>query len=821
MSDVTATYRVQLHEGFTFHDAAAIAPYLAELGISHLYCSPYLQAGEHSTHGYDVLDPTRLNAQLGGAGGFEAMVEALRASGISHIVDIVPNHMAISSRRNKWWWDVLKNGRLSKYASYFDVDWDPPESKLAGMILMPILGDHYGRVLDRGEIRIERNDDELVVAYFEHALPLSPSSIRDLIEIDGSVDESIHHINNDPDAMHELLEAQHYRLAYWRTAGQELGYRRFFDINTLVALRQEDPTVFDATHELTLSLVASGAVDGLRVDHVDGLREPRAYLDRLRDAAGDVFVAVEKILETDERLPTSWRIQGTTGYDFMNDVARLFVDPGAEAAFDDVYRRFTGRLDPFDEVVLANKEMVTRKLLASDLERLTALFVEVCEDNRHYRDFTRPELRECLRAAIAAFPVYRTYVEPDGKGATAEDRRWIERAITAARSRCDDLDPGLFELLHSVLLGTVEGHAGSELLLRFQQLTGPVMAKGMEDTVFYNFNRFVALNEVGGDPSRFGWTVGDFHTRCTERAQRWPHSMLATSTHDTKRAEDVRARLCVLSEIPGAWAAAVERWGAIVDRHRTDGAPDRNDVYLFLQTLVGAWSLTCERAVAYMEKATKEAKSHTSWIDADPDYDAASRSFVEKCFGDAALLSDVERFVGDIVDAGYVNSLAQTLIKLTVPGVADTYQGTEVWDLSLVDPDNRRPVDYSMRREMLHRVRSMTARDAWNERGSGAAKMFLTAAALHVRDKDRREQSYAPLNARGPAAGHVVAFVTGGRVAAVVPRLWRTGRDRFAETTIELQGRWRDAFGDRRFTGDITLAELWADFPVALLIRDA
>nr|MDQ3879455.1 malto-oligosyltrehalose synthase [Actinomycetota bacterium] len=644
--EVLATYRVQLHAGFTFYDVADVASYLSSLGVTHVYCSPYLQAGAGSTHGYDVLDHTRLNTELGGVQGFETMVAALSDAGLSHIVDIVPNHMAISSRRNRWWWDVLKNGRLSKYATYFDIDWEPPEPKLVDVILMPILGDHYGRVLSRGEITIERDEDELVVQYFDHVLPLSPTSVRDVIEIDGSVDETLTRLNGDPDALHGLLDAQHYRLAYWRTAGDELDYRRFFDINTLVALRQEEPEVFDATHELILDLVRQGSVTGLRVDHIDGLREPRVYLERLREAVGDSFIVVEKILGPEELVPESWPIEGTTGYDFLNEALRLFVDPDGEAALDDLYRSFTGKTESFEDVALAGKTLVTHDLLASDLDRLTGLFIEVCEDNRDYRDFTRRELRECLRATLAAFPVYRTYVEPEGKGATEQDRMLIERAIGSARSARGDLDPDLFELLHAVLLGEVEGRAGSELLLRFQQLSGPVMAKGVEDTAFYNFNRFVASNEVGGDPALFAAPIGHFHERCAARASNRPRSMLATSTHDTKRSEDVRARLCVVSEIPEKWAAAVGRWAERVAHYRTAaGYPDDNAIYLFFQALVGAWPLTVERASAYMEKATKEAKSRTSWIDPDPDYDDAVSSFVNRCFDDEGFLSDVESFV--------------------------------------------------------------------------------------------------------------------------------------------------------------------------------
>jgi (1->4)-alpha-D-glucan 1-alpha-D-glucosylmutase len=467
--------------------------------------------------------------------------------------------------------------------------------------------------------------------------------------------------------------------------------------------------------------------------------------------------------------------------------------------------------------------MVLRELLASDLERLTALFVDVCEDNRNYRDFTRPELRDCLRATVAAFPVYRTYVEGNGKGATEDDRILIETAIDRARSDRPELDPDLFELLHGVLLGEVEGHAGTELLLRFQQVTGPVMAKGMEDTVFYNFNRFVALNEVGGDPGRFGSSPSEFHQRCAERARSWPRSMLATSTHDTKRSEDVRARLCVLSEIPQRWTNAIDRWAGITEAYRTDGRPDRNAVYLFFQSLVGAWPLSAERAVAYMEKATKEAKASTSWIDPDPDYDATLQSFVRGCLDDPRFVQEVEGFVDEIVDAGYVNSLAQTLVKLTAPGVPDIYQGSELWDFSLVDPDNRRPVDYPARRELLGRVESMTGAQAWEARASGAPKMLVITRALRL-VKQHPEifagGDYEPIPVADDASEHVLGYVRSGRVATVIPRLWTTGRDRFDEMRLELVGRWRNLFDGAVVSGNVSAAELWRDFPVALLVKE-
>jgi (1->4)-alpha-D-glucan 1-alpha-D-glucosylmutase len=821
--EIRATYRVQLHAGFTFDDAATLAPYLAKLGVSHLYCSPFLQAGPGSMHGYDVLAHDRLNDELGGEAAYERMCSALEAVGIGQILDIVPNHMAISSpQENAWWWDVLKNGPASACAHFFDIDWDPPESKLRQTILMPILGDHYGRVLERGEIRVDASGAEPVVRYFDNVAPLSPASVEKFVG--GDAARGAERVNADADLLHELLEAQHYRLSYWRTAMRELDYRRFFDINTLVALRQEHQEVFDATHELVIRLVREGKLDGLRVDHVDGLRDPGEYLDRLRAAAGDAYVIVEKILEPGESLPRSWPVDGTTGYDFLNRAAGLFVDPAGEAALTSTYAEFTGAPADYPAIVHEKKLLIETEVLASDVERLTALFSEICESTREYRDYTRHELREALREVLAAFPVYRTYVSPRTEP-DPFDVAYVDEALERVAERRDDLDPELLRFLGDILLLRRPGDAETELALRFQQTSGPVMAKGVEDTAFYNYNRLVSLNEVGGSPAHFGTALDDWH-RATEEAQAsWPLAMLATSTHDTKRSEDVRARINLLSEIPDEWAAAVARWAAINERHRAGDLPDRNVEYLLYQTLVGAWPLDAERALRYVEKASKEAKAHTSWINPSPDYDDALRAFVTSVLDDRVFLADLEDFVGPLIEPGRVSSLAQVMLKLTAPGVPDVYQGTELWDLSLVDPDNRRPDDYESRAKLLWELDDLTAEAALERYDEGVPKMLVIARALGLRARfpDRFRGAYRHIEASGPMAAHVVAFARREDLVAIVPRLVLGLGGRWDGTALDVPpGNWTDVFTGATWSGGhARLADLLGSFPVALLSRAA
>ncbi|MEY2567988.1 MAG: (1-_4)-alpha-D-glucan 1-alpha-D-glucosylmutase [Actinomycetota bacterium] len=882
-----STYRLQLRPGFGFDEAAAVAPYLAELGVTHVYCSPYLQAAPGSTHGYDVVDHSRVNEELGGAEAHARMVKAFEQHGLGQVLDIVPNHMAIAGRDNRWWWDVLENGPASMYARYFDVDWDPPESKLRDRVLLPVLGDHYGRVLEAGEMELVREAGAFVVRYHEHEAPVAPRSLDDLLEraahrcgsaeleslaagfgrlpiatlrdrvnidarhrdkevlrgqlarllddehdVAAAVDAVVADLNRDADAFDALLERQNYRLAYWRTAQEELDYRRFFDITSLVGLRTEDELVFADTHALVLRWVREGQLDGLRIDHPDGLRDPEGYLTRLAEATGGAWTVVEKILEPGEALRRSWPVAGTTGYDFLNRLGGLFVDPAGQAPFDALVAELAGEDPEWDAAVREKKDFVVRRVLAADVHRLAEAFARVCESNRRFRDYTRRELIDALRAVVVAFPVYRAYVVAERGEVDDDDVAVVTAAVARARESRTDIDGDLLSFLEDLLLLRVTGVAEGELVMRFQQLTGPAMAKGVEDTAFYTFVRLVSLNEVGGDPGRFGVSVAAFHAANAEAAERWPATMLATSTHDTKRSEDVRARISLLSEIPGHWAETVRRWRTTNERHRRNGWPDPAAEYLLYQTMVGAWPLELERALAYMEKATKEAKTHTSWTDPDPAYDEAVADFVRAVYADPDFGIDLEGFVARLTEPGHLTALSQQLLKLTSPGVPDVYQGTELWDLSLVDPDNRRPVDFDLRRQELTRLLDTEVRmphlSVQKSEGVGDIhpKLLVTHRALRLR-KERPDllgpgASYEPLHATGASAEHAVAFVRGGGCAVVVPRLvLGLAARRWRDTTLELpEGDWRDALTGAEVRGGlVAVGELLAEFPVALLVR--
>ena len=876
----TATYRLQLHADFPFDAAAGISDYLSDLGITHAYCSPYLQAAPGSTHGYDVIDYTRPNVELGGEEGFRRFAAALKSAHLGQVLDIVPNHMAISTAANWWWADVLENGPSSHFASYFDVEWEPPEARLRNTVLIPILRDHYGRVLEAGEIQVVRQGSELQVRYADNTYPISPSSLgpvlgraarqagsdalafladafselprptatdrasvrrrhrdiavlreqlRRLLEDDpfvaSAIDQAIVDMNADPDALHALLDLQNYRLAWWRSADRDLGYRRFFDIDTLIGLRMEDEQVFQDTHRRVLEWVREGVIDGLRIDHLDGLRDPLEYLNRLRAAAPTAWIVAEKILEADEALPDTWPIAGTTGYDFLNRVTGLFVDPEGEAPLTEFYREFTGETRDYAGLVRDKKVLALREMLGSDVIRLTDLLLHICERHRRHRDYSRHQLADALREFVAWFPVYRTYIQPYSGTLSDSDRRYAEMAAFEAMRERPDIEGTLFEFLRDLITLTITGDFEKEFVARFQQLTGPAMAKGVEDTVCYSYNRFIALNEVGGDPSRFGISPLQFHEQARETQQRWPLTMITTATHDTKRGEDVRARLALLSEQPSVWIDAVRRWSAMAQPHRTREWPDRNTEYFFYQTLVGAWPACAERLTAYMEKACREAKTHTSWTAPDSNYEDAVRSFVERCLNDRHLMQDVTQFVESLIEPGRITSLAQTLIKLTAPGVPDLYQGTELWSLHFVDPDNRRPVDYEQRRRALADVRQLSARAIWERADEGLPKMWVTHATLQLRQRHREafdaSGHYTGVDARGPLAGHVLAFCRGEHVMTIVPRLVIRAGGHWQGTKICVpQGSWTNVLSGQPIDGgDIELSELWREFPVALLER--
>ena len=894
MTIPAATYRVQFHPGFTFADAATVADYLARLGVSHLYASPYLQAAPGSTHGYDVVDPTKVNKELGGRVGHRKLCQTLTDLNLGQVLDIVPNHMAISGPENEWWWDVLENGPASQYATYFDVDWNPFETWLGNKIFLPILGDRYGRVLEAGQIALFHEKGRFTIHYYEHRFPVAPQSLGGLLsraaqtceskdlafaadllshlpvlnisehehkqrrhrnmevirtqlgrlmeengQIRAAVDREVEAINHDPDRLDRLLESQNYQLAYWRAASQEMGYRRFFDINTLVGLRVEDETVFFDTHRLIQEWLEAGTLAGVRVDHPDGLRDPQRYLERLRSLKPDAWIIAEKILQPGERLPETWPVEGTTGYDFMYLVGQLLVDSSGEKVLTDFYQAFTGRSADYRHVVREKKHQVMQDTLGGDVNHLTELLLDICRGHRHYRDYTRMEVGDALQELIASFPVYRSYVMPWHEEVRPEDKQTIQTAVVRAKERLAEDTGELLDFIRSILLLEYMGERETEFVLRFQQLTGPVTAKGVEDTAFYCFNRFLALNEVGGNPGNFGISVNEFHHAMAEKASLHPHTMLATSTHDTKRSEDVRARLSLLSEMPRQWVETVRRWSRHNETYRVDGKPDRNMEYLLYQTLVGAWPIETDRLSGFAEKAAREAKEYTAWSHIDADYEESLQRFIQEILSDTWFRSDLKKFVTPLIRPGRINALAQILIKLTAPGIPDIYQGSELWDMSLVDPDNRRPVDFDHRRKLLAELEGLSPNDMskrsddmlkrsddiLRRMDEGLPKLWVIHQALALRKRLPavfNSGDYHPLSPKGKMASHAIAFARGSEVVTIVPRLVWHARGRWDNTSIRLPaGNWYHELTGQEVSGNtVQFDELFNRFPVALLSRE-
>jgi (1->4)-alpha-D-glucan 1-alpha-D-glucosylmutase len=824
-----ATYRLQFNEHFRLRDGTALVPYLCALGISHIYASPLLMARPHSVHGYDICDFHRLNPELGTEADLAELVGTLRDHGMGLVLDVVPNHMGIGSLLNSWWWSVLSEGLASPYARYFDIEWDSPDPRLRGKVLLPVLADAYDRVLERGELQLAFQDGAWVLRYFDQLFPVAPASLparlAPYLSRPPAAGPEIREINASVEELDRLLRGQHYLLTDWRAADSELNYRRFFTIAGLAGLRIEDEQVFAETHALIGRWLESGWLDGLRVDHPDGLRLPEQYLRRLRALAPKAWIVVEKIIEPGESVPAAWPVAGTTGYDFLNLVGGLFVDPNGEGPLADFYAEFTGEAGDYSAIVREKKLRVLRGPLATEVNRLARILIRItAPDGGRFR-FKRDKLRDAISEVAAAFPVYRTYADPAEAAPGEADATFIGEALDNARQRRPDLGPEPFDLLGDLLLLRRHGSIEDDFMLRFQQLTGPVMAKGVEDTAFFCFNRLLSLNEVGGDPGKFGVGIAAFHEACRTRRQFWPYSMLATSTHDTKRSEDVRARLHLLSEVPQAWRQAVLRWAGMNERHRRDGWPDRNAEYYFYQTLFGAWPLSVDRALACMEKATREARQHTGWKHPDAAYETAMREFVTDVLGDAGFREDLERSLAPLVEAGEINSLAQTLLKLTAPGVPDFYQGSELWDLSLTDPDNRRPIDFGRRRGLLARLEALSPGEVWRQRAEGLPKLWLIRQVLaerrHQPDLFAGGSEYEALSATGTAADHAIAFMRGGRAITVVPRLVVGLDGNWGDTTLDIpQGQWKNVLtGESIGSGAVPLAVLLSRFPVALLIR--
>jgi (1->4)-alpha-D-glucan 1-alpha-D-glucosylmutase len=924
-----STYRLQFNQDFRFTDARAIVPYLAALGVDWIYASPYFKARPGSTHGYDVVDPNSLNPEIGTPEEHAALIDAAQAAGIGHLLDFVPNHMGIGSG-NPWWQDVLEWGAGSPFADYFDIDWQPLRAEMLGKVLVPALGDYYGRVLERGELSpaFDRATGTFAIAYYDARFPLATAAYGELlalaaehlageawplralaaefaeadraraaelkrelagVAVDAAAAAAIEAAletyrpgsgRDGADRLDALLQRQHYRLSYWRVSADEINYRRFFDINDLAGVRVEDAEVLAQTHRFVFELIASGRIQGLRIDHVDGLFNPGGYCELLQDRAAALdhpqFVVVEKILARFETLRPDWRVDGTTGYDFMNVVNGLFVDGRAEASFDRIYRRFAGIGGTFEQFAYRAKKDIIRSTLASELEVLATMLDRIARRDRRSSDFTFNVLRDALTETVASFPVYRTYVT--GDEVEDEDRKYVAWATGAARKRSELGDAAVFDFIGSMLTADLNGQTTEadqrEVLrfaMKFQQYTSPVMAKAVEDTAFYRYVRLASLNEVGGDPRRFGTTVAEFHQDAQRRAAHHPRAMLATATHDHKRGEDTRTRIDALSEMPGLWDRSIRRWNRLNARRKTtvegSPAPTENDEYLLYQTIVGTWPAAwlasdlatpaaedvddyVTRIETYLRKAMREAKFRTSWTNPSEAYEAATLGFARAILApkrQTPFLREMQGLARECARSGALASLAQVVLKLTAPGIPDIYQGTEFWDLSLVDPDNRRPVDYAAR---LAAVRDFQARAERGERADlardllanwpdGRIKAYVTWSLLHLRREFAEtfgSGEYLRLETRGKSADRVVAFAR-GPIVVIVPRLLRRmldtgdGLPGFALPDVHVrlpEGMVRFA---HRFTGAAVEAqadergpyldagEILSTFPAAVLVN--
>jgi (1->4)-alpha-D-glucan 1-alpha-D-glucosylmutase len=992
LSVPVATYRLQFKGDFGFDAARRVLPYLRQLGISHIYSSPYFKARQGSGHGYDITDHNSFNPEVGSEEEYDALVGEMRKSGMGQILDIVPNHMCVESSDNSWWFDVLENGPSSTYASFFDIDWDPIKRELKNKVLLPILGDQYGAVLENRELQLVFHEGAFYLYYYEHKFPIIPKTYVGILscrleELELSLREDNPHyqellsimtaldhlppytetdtdriveryrekeiikkrlcalysespevgefinenvcifngVKGDPrslDLLDGLLRQQVYRLSHWRVATEEINYRRFFDINSLGAIRMEDPAVFAESHRLIFDLIREGKVTGLRIDHIDGLYDPSEYLARLQygcflnkwptcpefpkvdGAAGRggnneqdsvegvirkkyleildfdprfkaFYIIGEKILMKGEKLPEEWPIFGATGYGFMNSLNGLFVDSANGKALNALYSSFTGYRAKFPETVYEKKKLVMQVSMSSEVNTLGHYLNTISEMDRHTRDFTLNSLIKALVEVIAFFPVYRTYI--NCFEVSERDRQYIDYAVAKARRNNPATNASVFEFIGDVLqlrfydrMEDADKREWLDFVMRFQQITGPVMAKGVEDTAFYVYNRFVSLNEVGGNPERFGVSLDAFHGQNIERWKSRPLAMLATSTHDTKRGEDVRARINVLSEIPELWKRSLLRWSRFNRKIKmvVDGrlVPDRNEEYLLYQTLVGAWpsespseygyDMFRQRIKDYMLKAVREAKVNTSWINPDPAYEDALMFFVDMVTEDSSrnrFLEDFKAFLPLVSSCGMFNSLSQTLLKLTSPGIPDIYQGSELWDLNLVDPDNRRPVDYELRANLLEALKRSEsecgtlglARDLVATRRDGAIKLYLIHKTLAYRGEMRdlfESGRYLPLEAKGEKAGNLCIFDRSldMQSAVVVAPLFFTrlaegpeglpfGAEVWGDTRIVIPfdfpaNRYRNIFTGEIVTsmseGDTSvlyLADVLGAFPVALL----
>ena len=976
-----STYRLQFNRHFRFTDAKAIIHYLNNLGISDIYASPYFKAREGSLHGYDIVDHNSLNSEIGTEEEYHGMIQELWKYGMGQILDIVPNHMCITSKENTWWMDVLENGSGSIYADFFDIDWEPVKIELKDKVLIPILGDQYGIVLERQELQLVFENGDFFLCYYQHKFPIRPKTYIDIlqyridelknllspenphlnellsiitalnhlpsytekdpekiaeryrekeiikkrlwnhysgnIEIKTFIDENVRTLNGVKDKpesfdfLDNLLNQQIYRLSQWSVATEEINYRRFFDINDLAAIRMENSLVFRETHKLIFKLIREGKVTGLRVDHPDGLYNPSEYFQRLQkncflykrldlpgygtetsDREAEIlkqynellsanpqmkafYIIGEKILIKGEKIPEDWPIFGTTGYDFLNSLNGIFVETMNVKIFDDIYARFIRSKLNFQNIVYEKKKLIMEVIMSSEVNTLGHYLNRLSEKNRHTRDFTLNSLTNAIKEAIAFFPVYRTYIKPSE--VTERDRRYIEIAVSKAKRKNPAMSESVFDFLKDVLLlkypenfKDADQREWLDFVMKFQQITGPVTAKGLEDTTFYIYNRLISLNEVGGNPERFGTPMETFHGQNIERSKFWPYTLIATTTHDSKRSEDVRARINVLSEIPDEWRERLTRWRRLNKKNvvvvEGQTVPDPNEEYLLYQTLLGAWPIEPmtgpeyemfkKRIKDYMVKALREAKINTSLINPNANYENILMSFIEAILNTTRrnkFLKDFQAFQKQISHYGIYNSLSQTLLKITSPGIPDFYQGTELWDFSLVDPDNRRPVDYSIRIKMLEELKrneqemplSELAKELTINKDNGKIKLYLMYKALNYRKTNREifeRGEYSPLEAMGEKAMNVCSFVRkfgNSTVRVVAPRFITRltqqpeslpfGKEVWKDSVIIIPHEETEKKYRNIFTGEVVttvsykestilyLSEIFAHFPVALL----
>ncbi|MBW4536128.1 MAG: malto-oligosyltrehalose synthase [Pleurocapsa minor HA4230-MV1] len=914
----TATYRIQFHAEFNFAQAQEIVAYLADLGISDFYASPIFQATQGSTHGYDVTNSTMLNPELGTKSDFAKLSAEIHQHQMGWLQDIVPNHMAYDSH-NLWLMDVLENGQDSEFFDFFDINWNQSDEEMNERVLAPFLGDFYGNCLERGEIKLDYQKQNLIVTYFGLELPVRIESYLTFITYNLNILEQklgrqhpdfikfigiIYLLKNLPkdtkdkerleqkvfvknllaeayqqnstveefiqnnlkefngkvgnpksfDLLDNLLAEQFYRLSFWKVAAQQINYRRFFTVNELISVKVEELKVFNKTHELIERLVAENKFTGVRIDHIDGLYNPAEYLTRLRTKLGDIYITVEKILELTEDLPQQWQIQGTSGYEFLNYVNGLFCQSENEADFSQIYTQFTGLKADYQDLFYEKQALFLEKNLGGDLENLARILKKIASDTREGSDFTTYGLKNALFEVLVLFPIYRTYI--DENGVREIDREYINQTIKAAQKKAPLLVNELNFIQKILLLKYEDGHSKTQaekwlyFVMRSQQLTGPLMAKGVEDTLLYVYNRLLSLNEVGGNPSHFGIELDLFHQFNQNKVKHWQHGMNTTATHDTKRGEDARSRLNVLSEIPQEWSRTVNQWREINQVHKQGVVPDANDEYFLYQTLLGTFPFEDEesafltRIKDYMLKAVREAKVNTAWLRPNEEYEQALMSFIERVLSpqESNFLQHFRPFQQQIAEYGIYNSLSQVLIKNTAPGVPDLYQGAELWELSLVDPDNRRPIDYQKRRKFLQEIKLKSSQDILQllkeliaTKENGKIKLFLTHQLLKARKeyiKIFQNGNYQPIEITGKYHNHLIAFSRNygdKTIVAIAPRFLTgiikpgqlpLGTKIWEDTSLKLVPKnWHNLIDNQTITGEnLAVGEILQNFPVALLI---